>query len=86
MSYMLTREEFKSKVKIVARREHDQIQAWDAVLDCDAALREVIRQAVEDVEKLPHGFDCEQGIGGAPCNCGHDAAIARMKKGLGEKS
>lgn len=58
MSNILTREEFKSKVKTVARRGHDQVPAWDAVLDCDAALRACIQQAVLDMEKMPHYVGC----------------------------
>lgn len=64
----------------------------------DAALREVIRQAVLDIEKLPHAPSCASGNGewrleekgdcitrefylyGTPCNCGHAAAIANLKK------
>ena len=81
-----------------------------------SALRSIIRQAVEDVEKLPHAPSCPQDaerdpceddcpgcihdgaswrVGPAiphrylprrPCNCGHDAAIDGLKKGLEEKS
>jgi hypothetical protein len=54
----------------------------DAVADA-AALRAIIRRAVEDVEKMPHAAGCAEQI--RCCNCGHDAAIARLKEGLGEK-
>lgn len=65
----------------------------DALDRHDAALRACIQQAVLDVEKLPHVSDCRARFNflpsiDLPCSpdCGHDAAIANLKKGLGEKS
>lgn len=76
MSDILTREEF---LICIEQGEDDDVMALEK---CDAALRACIQQAVLDVEKLPHAMACNLW----PCDCGHDAAIANLKKGLEGKS
>lgn len=76
VSDILTREVFLRMVRLSPKH---------MVSKHDAALRAVIQQAVEDVEKMDHGEMCQSNAdwrNPPPCNCGHDAAIAKLKKGL----
>lgn len=88
MSDILTREEFEvCVIESVGGFWPDTTK--QKLLDTDAALRAVIKQAVADVEKMGHGEMCQSNAdwrNPPACDCGHAAAIANLKKGLGEKS
>lgn len=114
VSNILTREEFVANLNRAAGDARMSFSKAE-IAKHDAALREVIRQAVLDVEKLPHAeecsrFNCTCSICGktvaehpeflvmcgdqlvssgicegfewitGPCNCGHAAVIANLKK------
>lgn len=90
MSDILRREEFLATLSEYCGlgRDFPESVTQNPLSLSDAALRAVIQQAVEDVEKMDHGEMCQSNAdwrNPPPCNCGHDAAIAKLKKGLGGK-